>query len=114
MVKLGLVGLVISWLTTLSFLAWIIVLAGFVTLLLTLYGLSRQKPLQPSHDKSLCSKDAPLVSILVPVRNEKHPRRKEESVPYSQDYGCFEGLAATTLDGCDGRNLKALAERTRV
>lgn len=112
MVKLGLVGLVISWLTALSGLGWIVVLMCVVTVILTFYGLAQQKPLQPSHDKSLSAEDAPLVSILIPVRNEEH-RVLRESITsiLAQDYRRFEVIAVNDRSvDATGAILKAMAE----
>jgi cellulose synthase/poly-beta-1,6-N-acetylglucosamine synthase-like glycosyltransferase len=84
----------LSGLKVLMGFAWVVVFVGVVTFGLTLYGLARQKSLAPSHDQSLMAKDAPLVSILIPVRNEEQ-RVLRESVHsiLSQDYGCFEVIA---------------------
>jgi chlorobactene glucosyltransferase len=112
MVKLGLVGLYISWLTTLYGLAWMVVAISFVTVLLTFYALSGQKPLQTSSDKSLRARDAPLVSILIPVRNEEHRVLRESiSSILAQDYGRFEVIAVNdrSIDA-SGAILKAMAE----
>ena len=73
---------------------WLVASVWFVVLLLTLYGLSRQRSLLPTTNLRLQASDAPLVSILVPARNEEH--RVLESCIRSilaQDYGRFEVIA---------------------
>jgi chlorobactene glucosyltransferase len=84
----------LSGLKALTSFAWIVVFVGVVTFGLTLYGLARQNPLALIHDQSFTAKDAPLVSILIPVRNEQQ-RVLRESIHsiLSQDYGCFEVIA---------------------
>ena len=65
-----------------------------VILVLTLRVLSGQKFLLPTTDLRLTARDAPLVSILVPARNEQH--RVLEACMRSilaQDYGRFEVIA---------------------
>jgi len=73
---------------------WFVVFVWLVSLVLTLYVRHSQKPLPPANDLSLTADDAPLVSILVPARNEEH-RVLAESVRsiLSQDYGRFEVIA---------------------
>jgi chlorobactene glucosyltransferase len=75
-------------------LAWLIVFAWLVSIVLTLYGLSQRKPLLPTSDPRLTANDAPLVSILVPARNEEH-RVLADCVRsiLAQDYGQFEVIA---------------------
>ena len=74
--------------------AWVIALLWIVIVCLTLYGLSRQRTLVPAADSRLTGSDAPIVSILVPARNEE--RRVLEACVRSilaQDYGRFEVIA---------------------
>ena len=73
---------------------WLIVFAWLVSIVLTLYGLSRQKPLWPSDRSRLTASDAPLVSVLVPARNEQHRVLADciRSI-LAQDYGRFEVIA---------------------
>lgn len=74
--------------------AWVIALLWIVIVCLTLYGLSRQRTLVPAADSRLTSSDAPIVSILVPARNEE--RRVLAACVRSilaQDYGRFEVIA---------------------
>lgn len=73
---------------------WIVAAVWFVIVVLTLYGLSRQRFLPATRDSRLCSPDAPFVSILVPARNEEH-RVLEDCIRsiLAQDYGNFEVIA---------------------
>ena len=90
----GSLGLVISWLTALLGYAWLIAIASVVTLIVTLYGLSRQRPLAPSRETSFGAGAAPLVSILIPVRNEEHRVLRESfGSIFAQDYERFEVIA---------------------
>ena len=83
--------LAISWLMALTSFAWSVVFVYLLTVAITLYGLVRQKPLVPSHNSSLNDVDAPLVSILIPVRNEEHRVLRECIASIlSQDYRSFE------------------------
>jgi hypothetical protein len=52
-----------------AYLLWALVAAWMVSLVLTIYGLSRQSSLLPFNDSALQS-DKALVSIIVPARNE--------------------------------------------
>lgn len=76
------------------YLLWFLVFVWVVSVLLTLYVLYRQKSLTPPDDMSFKPDDAPLVSILVPARNEEH-RVLVESVRsiLAQDYPRFEVIA---------------------
>jgi hypothetical protein len=73
---------------------WLIVFAWLVSIVLTLYGLSRQKPLLPTNHLRMTRSDAPLVSVLVPARNEQHRVLADciRSI-LAQDYGRFEVIA---------------------
>ena len=73
---------------------WIIALVWVVNVILTLYGLARQRTLLPTSKLRLTGTDAPLVSILVPARNEEH-RVLEPCIRsiLAQDYGRFEVIA---------------------
>ena len=75
-------------------LLWFVVLAWLTSAVLTLYGLARQKTLSPKGDLRLKAKDSPLVSVLVPARNEEHRVLAEciHSI-LAQDYGRFEIIA---------------------
>lgn len=76
--------------------AWATVLLWLLGAALTLRGLLRQRPLESAAAEgvALKSADAPLVSVLVPARNEE-----ERVLPacirsiLSQDYGRFEVVA---------------------
>src|SRR5437016_3273449 len=72
---------------------WFIAFAWLISFALTLYGLSRQKPLMPTSHLPATS-EAPLVSILVPARNEQN-RVLADCICsiLAQDYGRFEVIA---------------------
>ena len=73
---------------------WLIVSAWLVSIVLTLYGLARQKPLLPINHLRMTASDAPLVSVLVPARNEQNRVLADciRSI-LDQDYGRFEVIA---------------------
>ncbi|HEX6728465.1 MAG TPA: glycosyltransferase [Pyrinomonadaceae bacterium] len=109
-------SIIFGVLDTFVYLLWVVVFGWLVSVVLTLYVLYSQKPLSPANDLSLTADDAPLVSILVPARNEEH-RVLVESVRsiLSQDYGRFEVIAVDdrssdatytilkSLENADGR-----------
>src|SRR6267378_2743984 len=73
------------------------ILTGFVwlvSIVLTLYGLARRKPLLPTNHLRMTASDAPLVSVLVPARNEQNRVLADciRSI-LAQDYGRFEVIA---------------------
>ena len=77
-----------------SAVAWGGVLVCIVSIALTFYGLSRLKPLAPTLDASLSGEAAPLVSIVVPARNEAGRVLRESLASLlAQDYGSFEVIA---------------------
>ena len=83
-----------------------------VITILTLYGVSRQKELSTTSDLRLTTTDAPLVSILVPARNEQH-RILEPCIRsiLAQDYGNFEVIAVNDRStDATGAILNTLAE----
>jgi chlorobactene glucosyltransferase len=84
-----------------------------VSFILTLYSLSRQKSLLPATDLRLTASDVPLVSILVPARNEEH--RVLEACLHSilaQDYGQFEVIAVNDRStDATGTILETLSNR---
>ena len=73
---------------------WFVAFVWLVIVFLTLHGLSRQRPLLATSDVRLTTNDAPLVSILVPARNEQH-RVLEPCIRsiLAQDYGNFDVIA---------------------
>ena len=73
---------------------WLVVLVWLAITILTLHGLYRQTSLLPTPNLNLTARDAPLVSILIPARNEQH-RVLEECIRsiLKQDYGNFEVIA---------------------
>lgn len=98
---------------------WLIVFAWLMSIVLTLYGLARQKPLSPTNHLRKTASDAPLVSVLVPARNEEHRVLSDciRSI-LAQDYGRFEVIAVNdrSTDGT-GAILETLAksdDRLRV
>ena len=73
---------------------WFVAFVWLAIVGITLYAISRQRSLLPTPNLGLTSSDAPLVSILVPARNEEH-RVLEACVRsiLAQDYGRFEVIA---------------------
>jgi chlorobactene glucosyltransferase len=93
-------------------LVWLLVFAWLVSIVLTLYSLSRQKPLSPTEDSSLKANDAPFVSVLVPARNEQHRVLSEciRSI-LAQDYRPFEVIAVNDRStDATGAILESLAK----
>ena len=96
-----------------------IAFAWLVIVVLTLHAISRQKPLLATPNLRLTASDAPLVSILVPARNEQQ-RVLEPCIRsiLAQDYGNFEVIAVNDRSTDNtGTILKTLAlsdERLRV
>jgi chlorobactene glucosyltransferase len=106
-------------LATLTVFLWLIAFAWLISIVLTLYGLSRQKPLLPADSSHNTASDAPLVSVLVPARNEEHRVLAEciRSI-LAQDYGRFEVIAvndrSTDATGAILETLAKSGERLRV
>lgn len=106
-------------LTLLGYFLWFIVLVWIVNILLTLYGLSQQTVLSPTNDSSLKASEVPLVSVLVPARNEAD-RVLAQSVAsvLAQDYDRFEVIAvddqSTDETGTILKSLAAADTRLRV
>jgi chlorobactene glucosyltransferase len=98
---------------------WFIAVAWLAVLVLTLRGLAREKSLSPSTNLRLTARDAPLVSVLVPARNEEDRVLADciRSI-LAQDYGRFEVIAindrSTDATGAILQNLAATDERLRV
>jgi chlorobactene glucosyltransferase len=108
----GLLGLALSISAALVVFAWGVVCVYLVTVALTLYGLAQQKPLASSPAANLKGDDAPLVSILVPVRNEEQRVLREclRSI-LAQDYGRFEVVAVNDRStDASGAILKEMAD----
>ncbi|HVF51374.1 MAG TPA: glycosyltransferase [Pyrinomonadaceae bacterium] len=82
-----------AW-TVLLGVAWGCVLLWLVAAAVSLCALRRQQPLEALAGERLKGTDAPLVSILVPARNEEH-RVLERAVRsmLAQDYGSLEIIA---------------------
>ena len=83
-----------SVLNILTYFLWLVVCVRLVMIALALYCISQQRPLSPIGDGRLQGNDAPLVSVLVPARNEED-RVLAESISsvLAQDYGRFEVIA---------------------
>jgi cellulose synthase/poly-beta-1,6-N-acetylglucosamine synthase-like glycosyltransferase len=98
---------------------WLVAFIWLVIVALTLHGLSRQKPLLATNNLHLMANDAPLVSILVPARNEQD-RVLEDCIRsiLAQDYGRFEVIAvndrSTDKTGAILETLAKSDERLRV
>ena len=73
---------------------WLLVFGWLISIVLTLYGLSRQKALLPVNDLHMPASEAPFVSVLVPARNEQHRVLSEciRSI-LAQDYESFDVIA---------------------
>jgi len=98
--------------TIVAYLLWLLVLTWAASLVLTVYGLSRQRLLAPISDATLQGHDSPTVSIIVPARNEEH-RVLADSMRsiLAQDYPCFEVIAIDDRSTDDTRSiLKVLAQ----
>jgi cellulose synthase/poly-beta-1,6-N-acetylglucosamine synthase-like glycosyltransferase len=105
------IGFAWSALSLVMTLAWLIVAAWALNIILTFYGLARQRPLPPTSNMSQTAESAPFVSILVPARNEAH-RVLSHSIRsiLSQDYGCFEVIVVNDRSTDDtGKILETLA-----
>jgi chlorobactene glucosyltransferase len=91
---------------------WLIVFAWLVSVVLTLYGLAGQKPLLPTNQLGMTVSDAPLVSVLVPARNEQNRVLADciRSI-LAQDYERFEVIAVNDRStDATGAILETLAE----
>jgi cellulose synthase/poly-beta-1,6-N-acetylglucosamine synthase-like glycosyltransferase len=90
---------------------WFVAFVWLVIVVLTLYGLSRRRSLSATSNLRLTGSDAPLVSVLVPARNEQH-RVLEDCIRsiLAQDYGRFEVIAVNDRStDSTGEILEALA-----
>src|ERR1044071_9708504 len=63
--------IVLHELTFLTGIAWVCVLGWLAFAVVVLYGLTKRKPL-PATQNSQLRTNAPLVSVLIPARNEAH------------------------------------------
>jgi chlorobactene glucosyltransferase len=109
------IGLELSVLNILATLLWFIVLAWLISAVLTLYGFSRQKTLSPMDDSCLEANNTPLVSVLVPARNEEHRVLADciQSI-LDQDYGRFEIIAVNDCSrDATGEILETFAKRDK-
>ena len=95
-----------------AYLLWALVLAWIVSLTLTIYGLSRQKPLLRVNDAIGQHTELPLVSVVVPARNEE-TRVLAASIRsiLEQDYQRFEVIAIDDRSTDNTRSiLKSVAQ----
>jgi chlorobactene glucosyltransferase len=88
------IALQLTPLAILSSPLWFVALVWLGILVLSVHGLRRQRSLLPATSLRFTSIDAPLMSILVPARNEQH-RVLEQCIRsiLAQDYGRFEVIA---------------------
>src|SRR5262245_55173640 len=84
----------VSLLWIVTMVVWFIVVCWLVSTALTILGLKRQTTLSSPTDLEFTNEDSPLVSVLVPARNEGH-RVLSDSIRsiLAQDYGNFEAIA---------------------
>ncbi len=105
----------LNWLVSV---AWMTVVLWLAAAFATLRGLKRQPPLAPvsdGDDEKLRTSDAPLVSILVPARNEAG-RVLDAAIRsmLAQDYGNFEVVVVDDRSTDEtGRMLHAIAEENK-
>lgn len=98
--------------TALKLVLWLLCFAWLVSVGLTLYGLFRERRISPLKDERMKDPNAPLVSVLVPARNEEG-RVLGDSVRsiLAQDYGRFEVIAIDDRStDATGIILKSLAK----
>ena len=91
---------------------WALGLAWIFSLVLTIYGLLRQRPLLPVSNTTMQTSGATKVSVIVPARNEEH-RVLEDSIRsiLAQDYRAFEVIAIDDRSTDNTRSiLKSLAQ----
>lgn len=106
-------------LTILTIALWFVAFAWLVIVVITVHGQSRQRSLVATNNLRLTASDAPLISILVPARNEQH-RVLEHCIRsiLAQDYGRFEVIAvndrSTDETGAILARLAKTDERLRV
>lgn len=99
-------------LNLLEYILWFFVFVWILNILITLYGLSRETLLSSTNNQHLQTSDAPLVSVLVPARNEAD-RVLAESISsmLAQDYGRFEVIAVNDRStDATGAILSSLAD----
>jgi chlorobactene glucosyltransferase len=84
----------LSLLTILIAAVWFIVFGWVVSTILTILAITRQRILSSATSLAFTGNDAPLVSVLVPARNEEHRVLSDciRSI-LSQDYGKYEVIA---------------------
>jgi cellulose synthase/poly-beta-1,6-N-acetylglucosamine synthase-like glycosyltransferase len=111
-------GMGVSGLFLLTFVAWVCAAGWLVFAGLALYGLAKRKPLLPARDSQtltdalLTTTDAPMVSVLIPARNEAG-RVLEQSVRsvLAQDYAQLEVIAVNDRSTDDTEAvLRSIAE----
>ena len=84
----------VSLISVVTIALWFIVFSWLVSTILTIFGLTRQRTLSAQTNLDFTDEDSPLVSVLVPARNEEHRVLAEciRSI-LAQDYGNFEVIA---------------------
>jgi cellulose synthase/poly-beta-1,6-N-acetylglucosamine synthase-like glycosyltransferase len=111
-------GMELSGLTVLTGIAWICAFGWLVFAAVALYGLAERKPLLPVQNSHPIT-DAPLVSVLIPARNEAR-RVLAQSVRsvLAQDYEHLEAIAVNdrSTDATESilRSIAETDERLRV
>ena len=101
-----------NWFNLLTLVGWLNAGLWCVALALTWRGLRQQKPLPAPPDDELAGPDAPLVSLLVPARNEAgRVLRESLASMLEQDYGNLEIIAVNDRSEDDtGDILRAIAK----
>ena len=111
-------GMEMSGLTILTGIAWVCAVGWLAFAAVALSGLAKRKPLPPAPNSQLLT-DAPLVSILMPARNEAH-RILAQSVlsVLAQDYKNIEVIAVNdrSTDATESilRSVAATDDRLRI
>jgi chlorobactene glucosyltransferase len=96
----------------LEYLLWLLAFSWLVSIAMTVYGLARRRVLAPAPENQLSIAEGPLVSIIVPARNEAD-RVLTDSIRsiLNQDYGRFEVIAIDDRStDATGKILKSLAQ----
>ena len=99
----------------LEYFLWFLVFSWLVSIIMTVYGLSREDLTAPPNATEMKTPYAPLISIIVPCRNEAD-RILSAAIRsiLDQDYRHFEVIAINDRStDATGEILKALAEADR-
>jgi cellulose synthase/poly-beta-1,6-N-acetylglucosamine synthase-like glycosyltransferase len=111
-------GMELSGLAVLTAIAWICAFGWLIFAAVALYGLAGRNPLLPSQNSHVAT-DAPLVSVIIPARNEERRvlARSVRSV-LEQDYEHIEIIAVNdrSTDATESilRSIAEADERLRV